>query len=557
MPSVSPTAGASLPGLSGLVLRRARLRLHRLQDELGALRAVYAEREDLPGLRTLVDAMKLLASEAERELVYQARASFARLQRGEDQEIEEKRFRGQVAGLIRAIENSLPSPMQLAREPHGREVEALIAPFSQMISRVMRRESVSMELIFEPSDDYSFQLSALHELKPVAERLGEGREAWAVMDKLPQLTVIAYPRHMEAETLMHAVMAHEIAHLAIDPICSRRNAREVAVAFDQAVQDRWRELELAIEGDQPVRALTDENVEESGSTVMDEHVAGLRKWYVELLCDTLAVALVGPAYPLALADLDAASNRWGQFREASHPGLTWRLTRSIDLAQTLYLDAAHEAGMVGEEWDALNDALRHMKEKLPEESDSIEVVEKEVVEQALNTIDPRRMVGEAFYEPKVLQSDLPIIWRKLVKGIPPAEKIALRSSDEELPAGVFEEPAGEIREPAGEIEELAGVIREPAGEIREPERWSWPICLPSIFNGAYAWWHAGKARQPEYEGGHRRLPDRPRALEDWLEFSELIRGTIELAALHERLWSEYERLDALNPPLAAPQLASI
>jgi hypothetical protein len=517
LPPASPTAGASLPGLSGLVLQRARLRLHRLQDELGALRATYAEREDLPGLRTLVDAMKLLASEAERELVAQARASFARLEDGEDGALEEERFRGQIAGLIHAIENSLPNPMQLAREPHGREVEALIAPFSQLISRLMREESINMELIFEPSDDYAFQLSALDELEPVALRLSE--DLRDLMHNLPRLTVIAYPRHMEAETLMHAVMAHEIAHLAIDPNCSTLNADAATMAFDSAVQDHWQEFEAAV-----VEPDADFSEGEGSDSVIGERVAHLSKWYVELLCDALAVALVGPAYPLALADLDAASDRWGRFRAASHPGLTWRLTRAIALARTLYLDPKAK----GEEWDALRGALDRLEAKLPVERDRITDVEKQVVEQALNAIVPEKMVGLSFYRPEMLKKDLPVVWGKLKKGIPPAERIALRTVPSEQP---------------------------PASQPAFPPRWSSPIALPSIFNGAYAWWHAGNARHPEKDGAHRRLPDRPRALEDWLEFNEWIRGTIEQSALHERLWGEHERLDELNPPLDGPNLS--
>jgi hypothetical protein len=526
----SSTAGASLPDLSVLVLQRARLRLHRLQEELGTLRAAYAGRDDLPGLRTLVSAMQLLASEAERELVVQARASYDRLRKGAEEALEEERFRGLVAGLINALENSLPNPMQLAREPHGRDVEALIAPFSQMIARLMGDESSNMELIFEPSDDYAYQLSALDEVLPVAGRLsGEQRELRELMLNLPRLTVIAYPRHMEAETLMHAVMAHEVAHLAINKSCSARNAELAEEAFDSAVQDSWREFEaVEVEFEE---ALSDDEEDPDSSigerprSPTEQRAARLKKWFYELLCDALAVALVGPAYPLALADLDGASDRWGRFRAASHPGLAWRLARAIALARKLYLSA----DVHGEEWDALGGALDRLEARLPAERDGIQEVEREVVERALDALEPTKMVELSFYDPETLQRDLPIVWSKLADGIPPAERIILRTTPGET---------------------------LPAGKIELPLRWSEPIALPSIFNGAYAWWYAGRARRAEFEGGHRRLPDQPRALEDWLEFNELIRGTIEQSTLHERLWEERERLDKLNPPPEGPSLVS-
>jgi hypothetical protein len=122
-----------------------------------------------------------------------------------------------------------------------------------------------------------------------------------------------------------------------------------------------------------------------------------------------------------------------------------------------------------------------------------------------------------------LHADLPLVWEKLKAGIPPAERIDRRSRP-----GTYA-PSTDAPPGAG-------------------ERWSSPIDLASILTGAYAWWHAGRAARPEASGTHRNFPDAPGALEDWLSFNAFVRGTIELAGLHERMWEDRERLDGLNDP---------
>jgi hypothetical protein len=70
---------------------------------------------------------------------------------------------------------------------------------------------------------------------------------------------------------------------------------------------------------------------------------------------------------------------------------------------------------------------------------------------------------------------------------------------------------------------------------------------PSIVNGAYAYWQAGRAHSHD-SGTHRVLPDRQGAAKDWMEFNSYIRGTIELASLHEQLTAARNALDGLNEP---------
>jgi hypothetical protein len=515
----SSIVGASLPDLSQMVLRRARVRLHRLAGELDILRRAYSEREDLPGLRTLVDAMALVTAEAERQVLHEARLLYERIASGANTEREQERFRGQVGGLLNAVERALPSPMALARRAHGREVEALIAPFSRMISQLMRKTSVHLELIFEPSDDYGFQLSVIEELQPVARQLSD--DLRDQLDDLPQLTVIAYPQQLEAETLLHAVMAHEAAHVAVHP--GSELGKSASDAFDEAVQQHWLALVAAMIAE--IGGPEEDAIEEA--RIRTER---MKRWFIELLCDALAVALVGPAYPLALADLDVASDRWAQLRGVaghdSHPGLAWRLERAISLAQRMYLHGQSQ----GDAWEALRSALAKISASLPDERDEITDVERDMVQDALEAIDPQDAVGpSAFYPPETLRADLPLVWEKLASRIPPAERIDRRTLT--------------LTDTSGQ--------RPPRIALDGGERWSSPIAVASILTGAYAWWHAERAASAEAPGAHRNLPDSPSALEDWLAFNGFIRGTIELRGLHERMSEDRERLDGLN----APQLA--
>jgi hypothetical protein len=507
-----PGPSQPLPALTGLslrILRGSLVRVRRLRDELATLRSAYAEREDLPGLRTLVDAMSTVAAGVERQLISEARQLYERLEEGgEGAEDAEERFRVKVGGLVKALDGVLPRLLQIARTPHGREVEALIHPVTRLVAILFRKEVRSIELIFEPADDYAYELSLIDELMQVAQGLENGlhRE----LNDLPQLVAISYPQHLEAETLVHAMIAHEIGHTVVDYIPDELPSAPIVEAFDLSADDHYERLQDAL-GPSP-------DEEDPAREAIDGR---LKKWYDEFACDALAVGMVGPAYVFALADLDLASNHWAQVRggdgHPTHPGLGWRLRRAIGQARRHYL---FEERTEDPAWSALLTALGELEQVLPDEQDELLEPERALLEQALTNLDKGdaidQVLGYTKYSPHDFQVDIEIVWEKLGDGIPPAERITGR-----------------------------GTGRQKLAKV--PEQWSSSMSWQSIINGSYAHWQAGRAVSSDEEA-HRVLPDHPRIAKDWMDFNAYVRGTIELANLHEQLTAARDRLDGLNAP---------
>lgn len=494
------------------------MRVRRLRNELESLRSAYAEREDLPGLRTLVDAMSALAAEAEREILVQSRELYERLHDGSGRDEEAfARFRDKVGGLMIAFEDALPSALQIARKPHGREVEALILPFTRLVAKLIREEPMSIELIFEPTDYYGYEFSVLEELTPLANVFKP--ELRDLIHGMPQLIAIAYPQQLEAETLVHAIIAHEIAHTVLDYVPANEPDAPIERAFGMAVAGHYESLREALEQ-------TGDHSEEEADDLVRESVDRLRRWYEELTCDILAIGMVGPAYVFALADLDVASHRWAQLRGGaghdSHPGLAWRLRLTIAEARKTYLPSERPDRPA---WAALRSGLADLEADIPDGEDELLLEERTLIEEALSNLADvdgvRKVLNYAQYSPESFTSGIEIVWDKLNAGIPPAERIADRS--------------------------CRGTAAPELSAI--PKTWSLPMDWQSILNGAYAVW-ISTAATPDPSIEHRTFPDDPRATKDWLEFNAYVRGTIELADLHERLTGVRERLDGLNAPSA-------
>jgi hypothetical protein len=544
----------ALSGLSLRILRGSLVRVRRLRDELGALRSAYAEREDLPGLRTLVEGMSIVAAGVEREIISESRQLHERLEGGADSSAVEMRFRETVGSLVTALDGVLPRFLQIARSPHGREVEAMIHPVTRLVAKLFRQQVRSIELIFEPAEDYAYELSLVEELMQVADILQpELREQLA---DLPQMVVISYPQHLEAETLVHAMVVHEIAHMVVDYVPDDLPSAPIVEAFDLAVEEHYDRLRWALAAAAPARrrprswrqrdrvrrppASTRQN--DPGKEAREVINRRLRKWYDEFACDALAVGMIGPAYAFALADLDLASNRWAQIRggagHQSHPGLAWRLRRVIAQARRDYLEEEREDAPAAA---ALGAALDRLEAVIPAEQDELRPAERALLEAALKRLDEGGVVESvlghrAHYTSLEFEIEIEIAWQKLHAGIPPAERLVMRDEPEPLgPVPAEDEPAT-----------VEGAAASP-GDDEGPPPWSSSMPWPSIVNAAYAYWQDGHAISAATKG-QRVLPDHPRVAQDWMDFNAYVRGTIELANLHEQLSDARGRLDGLNEP---------
>jgi hypothetical protein len=509
-----PPAPPQIEGRSQRVLRRAFICIRHFRHELDTLRSDYAEREDLPGLRTLVDAMTALVAEAEREVILKSRDYHRRLTNGEDPRKAEERFCDISGGLVTALEFALPSILELARQPHGREIEALILPFNDLLAHLNREDLRSVELIFEPGDDYAFELSVLDELREIAGKFTYALEG--LISDLPQLIAITYPKHLEAETLGHAIVAHEIGHTVLDYQPPGTEVAPILDAFASASTQGFQALQKELRKIEKVKgkALANRASEAEERT---------RRWFEEFACDALALGMIGPVYVFALADLDLASNRCAQIRGAagydSHPGLGWRLRHLVSLAKEDYLSGES----LGPASRTLSESLDALEADLPEELDELLDSERTLIDTALDNLRASGAVtlvlGEARFKSEDLSEEIELVWEKLEDRIPPAERIDARQSRTD--------------------------DRQILQEV--PHDWSEPIRWQSILNGSYAYWLSEKPMTPQTER-HRTIPDRPRLAQDWLDFNAFVRGTIELGNLQAQLVNSRDRLDELNQP---------
>ena len=524
-----PTAHAALPPLERRILNRARVRILHLRQEMEDLRQAYAEREDLPGLRTLVEALLLIASECERHVEKHARELFERFVDGDvpmEEALEE--FRGRIGGIMRPIEDVLPPLLEIARVPHGRDMEALVGPYKTLLGELTNEIGAARELIFEPYVDYGFQLSLLDDLRPLTGSLSE--DVRRALASLPRLTIIAYPRQLESETLIHGVIAHELAHIAIDRQVAGEPVARLREIFESAVEACYEELRVEIAADEQLDLEGDDEEEEALQDAIKEAVERLRKWYEEFVCDAVAVYLLGPAFVFALVDLDVASNRWQQLRGTagveSHPGLAWRVRQLIPHARHYVRD--HDRPP----WQALAQAIDTIETVVIDLEDAILPAERDLLERALTQLDGellRRVARPAVFEPENLGQELDLVWDKLCQGIPPAERVRYRTRPDRQ----------------GEEGTSSAGTAAPSFQ-RVLAEWSVPMDWRSVMNGCYIYWTADLALPEVPPGSPRALPAPPGEVDAWLRHNAFVRGTIELIDLHSRLSDMRARMDQLN-----------
>jgi hypothetical protein len=524
-----------LPQLHGLpqrVLRRSLICVRHFRQELSSLRSAYAEREDLAGLRTLVEAMSAVVAETEREVIVRSRKLYEDIEAGEETEAEIKRFCGIVGGLVNSLEGVFPQLMQICRQPPGREIEALIPPFTDLLSYLYEEDPRSIEVVFEPGDEYAFELSVLDRLTEIS--LNFKPQLRGVLSNMPQVIAITYPEQLEAETLGHGIIAHEIAHTVLDwtvpphhveaPILDafETAAYEHSDAVAAAVEEEQRE-QVEAAGGKPAPRPEEMPAAEAAADRAEDSIQRMRRWFEEMACDALALGMIGPAYVFALADLDLATNRWRQLQGApgyeTHPGLSWRLRHLIGLARNNFFHAEKRGPAVTE----LLKALEDLEADLPDEADEILDQERALVEAALAHLAEsqaiNRVLGRARYLEASFAIETELVREKLVSGIPPAERVSQRGQRD----------------------------RSKAGLSKVPEEWSTTMKWQSLLNGGYAFWLEGGPLS-NGEDDHRVVPDRRGITRDWIEFNSYIRGSIELANLHTQLVEARGRLDGLNPP---------
>lgn len=524
----------------------------RLAERLSALRPEEASREDQSGVVALLDQLVRLVSQAQR-LVEQRAAQ------AEDEPSLAVDHSFVIRRCVLAIEWACTYDLAaLERTPH-RDFEPLIGPFTELARTLSGRAAT--ELVFEATEAFMYRVhaDAFEDLRKQLRFLTAAPFSDpepAILERLPPLALIAYPVRADEDTLGHAVVAHEVAHLALSRPSGAGEASLHEQALGRVTSDASQtadqpDVEL-IDGRSPTttpsqaarpdadgvpspaeRPPTQHLTTRAGAqgSGTDRHSERLKSWMDELACDLLAVRMMGPAYFFALVEFAQVSGQTDHVPDTpgydTHPSVVWRLQRVRTQAEH-YLDrdrdseAMHNVVRVFDEFSLYVDFQERFALSVTEH----ERADRERVLRGVEFIDEHanELLGNARYTKRRFVRDLDLVWRKLSTGIAPVERIRGRPMSE-----------GELELPLEGVEDLPPMSEGEPPEPPEPMagNWSRPLDWRSILNGCYAFHLSAASARLEGEEGvtpARRQAD-----------SQMCRGAIELAEYLRRMLTLHEQ----------------
>ncbi len=484
---------------------QALLRLAGIERRLEEVRRACVDREDAAGTDILIRVLSLILAQGRRFV--------------EEQAFELRRTYS--ANRVQVIRNVLAEIritagdvlFALVLEP-GRDMASLVKPYVRLARAVSDDDQA--ELILTPSEDLNYEVypSYLSQIEGPVEELAE--ELAKTVRDIPRIAVVAYPAQADSETFLHAVVAHEVAHLRMSD--GSLGEQLLDEAFERAV----------------------ESTEFASLPADDSRVQRLRDWLLELLCDSLAVELIGPCFALALIELLVPGQGMNIKQEPgigppqddaveAHPPAAWRIRRLRDSVDGFFADPQCDRAAT-ERLAAAADAVAQQYELVDEDrfgDVEHEQQERQLLDAAFGHLQEQGFgdfIGRGRYTRGRFQRDLPLVWDKLSQGIAPADRVKGRKPDGDAAVAEDDVPRAEDDQ-------------EP-----EPESdWSQPLDWRSILNGVYLD-HLSQRQQPE--------PD-PSALtvlrrRNRRSANSMARGAIELSELHRQMLSMRRQFDWLG-----------
>lgn len=488
-------------------------RLDALDARVEHFRPEAANREDAAGVLLLLDVIEMLVAQARRWIENRHRKIL---------EEEYARYGTQLNAVrrcINSVDAAVADNLSTLIAVPGRDFEPLIGPFNALLKRVTRRDDA--ELLFEATERALYRVSpdAFKRVKDHERRKQINPDLQSDgghFNRLPPLGIVAYPSRTDGDTFQHAVVAHEVGHIAL--LEPSRSPKQTTVR-DQAFE------------------LTEPLLAEKTTTL--ERNKRLRNWLDELACDLLGVRLVGPAFYFALVEfilpLQQIDHVPGTQQYQSHPSVLWRLEQ-LGPEVEAYLD--RESGARGmratvEAFDRFRLYVQ-MQERFVLEVSGEEEQERaallvgrghisENAERLLGGLEDGKPGGQ--YAREMFADDLELIWDKLDHGIAPSERVGGRTR------GVSVDGSSEQAE-LGLEEELG-------------EAWSTPIDWRSILNACFVYAISGASKRL-HEDDDGQLSEQARRRADNL----MCRGAIELSELHRRMLDgqqEFGSMEILPP----------
>lgn len=514
----------------GAVVEAATARFDALGQRLVQLEREYRGQEDEAGVAVLLKVFGQLEAQG-RNLTGDLDFALTK-----EPELADDHLNS-IRACVEAIDKATGSSLELLILRPQRDFEPLVRPFVRLAKDLRAADT---ELIFSAGEHYDYEiwpdafaharqnLSAI--LGPTDEELamapvkvepeaGGGKDEKAehedsgeapgaprparLFSSLPTLAIISYPAQADSDTLQHALVGHELAHLALG---KKLNDTDPLPYLDDLFETQIKGKEMG-----------------------DDDAGRLKSWLNELACDLIGLWIIGPAFLFALVDYvlpTQESSYIGSSRKYNtHPSMAWRLERLIPEAEAYFLA---EAALAEEDQLALDQAksaLEDYRQRIKlhqrlggEKPLEEEKTERELLNSALKQFASEKLnliPDEARYRQAVFQSDLPLIWEKLDQGISPAERVAERTGSAER------------------LERDRSVDAAPSG-------WSDPIDWRSILNGLYLYHLTGRSRESPIKAETERAQRQADC--------QMCRGSIELSELLRRMLELKESLSVLNPP---------
>lgn len=451
------------------------------------------DRDDLAGVNLLLRMLSLMVSQTESLIQGSLREAESSHARGRGRDLDT------VRTAIVQLERALSEACSTLISPPERDLTALIQPYVRLAKSLTGETGT--ELIFESRESFEYEVWAdvFEQIRECVEIVAPSLEL--PIDDLPPFALISYPSRADSETLLHAVIAHEVIHLAL---VRRREEGEnqVSEVFIEKVRERV--------GDRT-----------TVSTSQQDRVSKLENWLNECLADSLALRIIGPAYFFALVEYFLPTHVSGFASGAadeSHPSPTWRLDRLRASAAEFFVDRRGARRPAADTFDRF---LKLMP-AVPEDQDAATLEDQQLLEEMVAEIDLDLLVGEATYPIDRFRRDVPLVWTKLAQDIAPVERVKGRR----VPGKVAEDKAPRFD---GDTEE----------GLQETD-WSQTVDWRSILNGGYLHYL------------HRSLLGREASDPVQLaqireEVNSMVRGSIELSELHRRMIELQGEFAALNP----------
>lgn len=490
----------------------ARQRVRDSADRISEMQRRAEDRDDLAGVKLLLRTLSLMATQTHSLIQNQLdQATRAR-------EPERGHHLSSVRTALVQLEQIFGRSCEALVAPPERDVAALVQPYVRLARNITGNSDT--ELIFESGEalGYAVWADVFEDIRDGVEVVAPGLEG--MVSELPPLALVTYPGRSDHETLLHAVIAHEVTHLALAKLRAK-DSNQIMNAFESEIA----ELRLP-----------------------DSEIERLDRWLNEFLADILALRIVGPAFffglleyltpthepdppygPVELDDgeVDSAGNGEedegtedadGEDEDLSHPPPSWRFERLKPYVEEFFSEIE---GRLGEGTQVFAKIMELVPDPAERADESIEKRDYELLDKVLAKISLDEIVGTATYPTTRFQRDIPLVWEKLEQDIAPVERIKGRRVSE------------------GPPEEVDLVDED---EPLPQTDWSQAIDWRSILNGGYLHFLYGSLLAPEaVDDAERRRRDRGYV-------NSTIRGAIELSELHRRMIELKDQFDDLNDP---------